>query len=170
MGATSVCPSPSGDGFFIGIPLCSLFILSGFILKHGEALNKKKGGDSMGIDFFAREVKQIQKRFNETCGRQTVCNLDLRYAAILSICRLGILSRAIRRTTATAQEQERINEFVKIRDALNTLFDLIEKQNNERRSYVHTRKDAHATRRGQQRHGNLPQLRHQVSCPCSQGG
>ncbi|MGM0381958.1 MAG: hypothetical protein ACQEQO_00475 [Thermodesulfobacteriota bacterium] len=68
----------------------------------------------MALNFFEREVKQIRKRFNQTVGRQIVCDLDVRRSAIFSICRLGILGREINRTNHKAKVRGPISEFVKI--------------------------------------------------------
>ena len=149
---------PIETGFLIVIPMCPLFSLRGLILRHFETPNKEKGGDFMAVNFFEREVKKIQKRFNETFGRQIVCNLDVRYSAILSICWLGILSRKINRAKDKEKAKDNISEFVKIRDVLNNVFNLIEKD-QERRGYVHRRKDSHDTDDGQRRGRSLPELR-----------
>jgi len=113
----------------------------------------------MAVNFFEREVKKIQKRFNETVGRLAVCNLDVRYSAIFSICWLGILSRKINRAKDKEKAKDNISEFVKIRDVLNNVFNLMEKQNKERRGYVHRRRDSHDTGDGQRRGRSLPELR-----------
>ncbi len=112
----------------------------------------------MAVNFFEREVKKVQKRFNETVGRLAVCNLDVRYSAIFSICWLGILSRKINRAKDKEKAKDNISEFVKIRDVLNNVFNLIEKD-QERRGYAHRRKDSHDTGNGQRRGRSLPELR-----------
>ena len=113
----------------------------------------------MAVNFFEREVKKVQKRFNETVGRLAVCNLDVRYSAIFSICWLGILGRKINKAKDKEKARDNISEFVKIRDVLNNVFNLMEKQNKERRGYVHRRKDSHDTGNGQRRDRSLPELR-----------
>ena len=152
-------PVSSGDGFLIVTPMCPLFGLRGLILRHFETPNKEKGGDFMAVNFFEREVKKIQKRFNETFGRQIVCNLDVRYSAIFSICWLGILSIKINKAKDKEKAKDTISEFVKIRDVLNKFFNLIEKQQQERRGYVQRRKDSHDTGNGQRGGRSLPELR-----------
>jgi len=112
----------------------------------------------MAVNFFEREVKKIQKRFNETVGSLTVCNLDVRYSAIFSICRLGILSRKISKAKDKEKARDTIHEFIRIRDVLNNVFNLIEKD-QERRGYAHRRKDSHDTGNGQRRGRSLPELR-----------
>ena len=111
----------------------------------------------MAVNFFEREVEKIQKRFNETFGRQIVCNLDVRYSAILSICWLGILNRKISKAKDEEKAKDTIHEFIRIRDVLNNVFNLIEKD-QERRGYAHRRKDSHDTGNGQRRGRSLPEL------------
>ena len=82
----------------------------------------------MAVNFFEREVIKIQKRFNETFGRQTVCNLDVRYSAILSICWLGVLGRRIKKAEEKEKVRDSIHEFVRIRDVLNDFFNLMERE------------------------------------------
>lgn len=82
----------------------------------------------MAVNFYEREVKRVQKQFNETFGRQTVCNLTVRYAAILSICRLGILGRKICEAKDKEKVKDSIRTFIRIRDVLNDCFKLMEKQ------------------------------------------
>jgi len=150
---------PIETGFLIVIPMCSLFGLRGLILRHFERQNKEKGGDFMAVNFFEREVKKVQKRFNETFGRQIVCNLDVRYSAILSICRLGILSRKINKAKDKEKARDTIHEFIRIRDVLNKFFNLMKKQQQERKDYVHRRKNSNNTDDGQRGGRSLPELR-----------
>ena len=87
----------------------------------------------MAVDFFEKEVRKVRQRFNQTFGRQTVCNLNARYSAILSICRLGILSNRISRAKAKEKVRDSTSEFIRIRDVLNNFFNRMEKQMKERR-------------------------------------
>ena len=82
----------------------------------------------MAVNFYEREVRRVQKRFNETFGRKTVCNLAVRYAAIFSICRLGILGRKIGEAKDKEKVKDSIHAFIRIRDVLNDYFKLMEKQ------------------------------------------
>ena len=120
----------------------------------------------MAVNFFEREVKKVQKRFNETVGRLAVCNLDVRYSAILSICWLGILSRKINRAKDKEKAKDNISEFVKIRNVLNNVFNLIEKD-QERRGYVHRRKDSNNKGNGRRRGRSLRELRQCLPCGAS---
>ena len=82
----------------------------------------------MAVDFFEKEVRKVRQRFNQTFGRQTVYNLNARYSAILSLCRLGILSRRISRAKNKEKVRDSIREFIRIRDVLNYFFDLMERE------------------------------------------
>ncbi len=94
----------------------------------------------MTVNFFEREVRKTRERFNQSFGNRVVCNIEARYSAILSICRLGILGNKI----AEGKEEESIQEFVRIRDVLNNFFNLMEKQRKGRR--CDTQKDSGTVR------------------------
>ena len=96
----------------------------------------------MAVNFFEREVKKVRQRFNQTFGRQIVCNLNARYSAILSICWLGILANRIREAEGKEKAKESIHEFTRIRDVLNNFFNQMEKHQKERRYRSHSRKDS----------------------------
>jgi hypothetical protein len=87
-----------------------------------ETQIKEKGGDPMAVNFFDREVKKLQKRFNNTFGTLVVCNLTLRYSAILAICWLGVLRRRIKETRDREKARDYIREFVEGRAVLNDFF------------------------------------------------
>ena len=118
----------------------------------------------MTVDFFEKEVIKARQRFNETFGRLTVCNLDARYSAILSICRLGILGRRISETKA----KDSIHTFIRIRDVLNHGFTLIEKE-RERRGYAVKGGNSNGKSNGRQRSGDLPELRQCLQDSIAQG-
>ena len=99
----------------------------------------------MAVNFFEREVKKVRQRFNQTFGRQIVCNLNARYSAILSICRLGILADRIKEAEGKEKAKESIQEFTRIRDVLNNFFNIMENQ-EERRCNAHSRKDSNNIR------------------------
>jgi hypothetical protein len=124
----------------------------------------------MAVNFFEREVKKVQERFNERFGMFTVCNLDVRYSAVFSICWLGILSRKISKAKDKEKAKDTIREFIRIRDVLNNFFTLMEKQQHERRGYVHRRKDLHDTGNEQRRGRSLPELRQYLQGCSSQRG
>ena len=98
----------------------------------------------MAVNFFEKEVKKVRQRFNQTFGRQIVCNLNARYSAILSICWLGILSNKIKEAEGKEKAKESIQEFTRIRDVLNNFFNIME--NQEERRCTHRRKDSNNIR------------------------
>ncbi len=79
----------------------------------------------MTARFFEKEVRKIQERFNQAFGDQVTFRIQARHAALLSICRLGILEKRIARIKD--KPREGIQEFIRIRDTLNNLFNLMEK-------------------------------------------
>jgi hypothetical protein len=93
----------------------------------------------MAIDFFERETRSAQRRFNETFGKLRVCDLKLRQAAIVSICLLGRIGENIKISKDENEKKERIRKFMRIRNALNDIFTKIETQQKERRNRVHDR-------------------------------
>ena len=113
----------------------------------------------MAVNFFEREVKKVRQRFNQTFGRQIVCNLNARYSAILSICWLGILANRINEAEHKEKAKESIHEFTRIRDVLNNFFNLMEKQEKERRSYANRKKNSNGKNDRRRRSGSLPELR-----------
>jgi hypothetical protein len=95
-------------------------------LRPFDTHNKEKGGDYMHVDFFNKELNKLQKRFNDTFGTLVVCNLTLRYSAILALCWLGVLRRRIKENENRDKARNYIREFVKGRTALNELFSSME--------------------------------------------
>ncbi len=90
----------------------------------------------MKIDFFEKEVKKAQERFNQFFGTQTVCNIEERHAAIMAICWLSVLNKRIKEN---AENAELVREFIKYRNKLNKYFN----QKERRKTYVeHTNKKA----------------------------
>ena len=88
------------------------------------------------IDFFEKEVKRLQERFNGTFGQEPTVNMRARHLAILAICRAGILARSVRQTSDEKRIGEIAREFCNVRETLNMCFDLIEPQ-PERRGHEH---------------------------------
>ena len=87
----------------------------------------------MPIYFFQSEFKKIQKRFNETFGRETVCDIKLRQSVILAICWMGVLKRKIHQAPDKDLVREEIQKFMKAKKILHNLFDQFEKENQGRR-------------------------------------
>ena len=89
------------------------------------------------IDFFEKEVKRLQERFNATIGQERTMNMRARYLAILAICRSDILARSVRETSDEKRIGEMTREFCNVREGLNRFFDLVESQ-PERRGHGQT--------------------------------
>lgn len=87
----------------------------------------------MPIDFFQSEVKKAQKRFNETFGRELVCDIKLRQSVILAICFMGNAGKKIKAAKNKDQVRTQIKKFMKTKKILHNLFDQFEKENQERR-------------------------------------
>jgi len=90
----------------------------------------------MTIDFFEKELKKVQRRFNETFGIQEVCDLKLRQSVILAICFLGRACYTIKKAEKKEDVRDDIKTFMKNRSVLNDLFNRCEQQQKERMSYV----------------------------------
>jgi hypothetical protein len=86
------------------------------------------------IDFFEKEVKRLQERFNATFGQEKTVNMTARYLTILAICQAGILARSVRGTSDEKRIGEMTREFCSAREILNGLFDHFEPQ-TERSEY-----------------------------------
>jgi hypothetical protein len=84
------------------------------------------------IDFFEKEVKGLQERFNATIGQERTTSMRARYLAILAVCRAGIIARSVRETSDEKRIGEMTREFCNIREVLNKFFDLSEAQQERR--------------------------------------
>ena len=89
----------------------------------------------MKIDFFEKELITVRERFNQTFGKQTVCNLETRYRVIISILHMGILSDKINKAGDKSLVRDDIRLFIRIRNTLMTIFKNTEKYWHERRHY-----------------------------------
>ena len=87
----------------------------------------------MKVDFFENELITVRKRFNQTFGKQIVCNLETRCRVILWIIRMGSLHRKINKVACTKDVRGEIQMFVKTKNALNTIFSEAERCWGERR-------------------------------------
>jgi len=90
----------------------------------------------MAIDFFQKELKKTQERFNQTFGLLCLCDLRMRQAAILSICFLGNLERKIKGAVNKDKVREEIKKFMRIRNVLNSAFDQIENHIKRKGDYA----------------------------------
>ena len=83
--------------------------------------------------FVEKEINKIQERFNQTFGRQKVCDIRRRQTVLLSICWLCILGRRIIETKDRNPATHIIQKFVRARNVLNNFFREYEKQLKARR-------------------------------------
>jgi hypothetical protein len=97
--------------------------------------NKQKGGDFMPVDFFEKEFTMVCERFNQTFGKQTVCNLKTRYRVIIAIIHMGMLNKKIGKTRDKYEVRDDIRMFIRVRNTLMTIFTNAEKVWQERRCY-----------------------------------
>jgi len=120
-----------------------------------SAIGFEKGGDDVAIDFFEKEVKNVQQRFNETFGVMTVCDLRLRQTAILAIIRLCSLGEKIM-SSSKDKVRDEIKKFVRVKSVLGNLFDQIDKHHKERRMYAGIYSDDQCN--GRRHCGSMPEL------------
>lgn len=92
----------------------------------------------MSIDFFKAEVKKAQDRFNQTFGKETVCDLKLRQTVILAICFLSNEARKISNAANEDEVRAQIKKFMRTKTTLNKLFVQFELESQERSEYART--------------------------------
>ena len=88
----------------------------------------------MAIEFFDKEVRKVQQKFNVIFGRQTIVDLKARHSTVLSICFLGMLGNNI--TTGQQKDRDDVREFMRIRKVLNNFLIFAEGQQEKRRDHV----------------------------------
>ena len=117
----------------------------------------------MPIDFFEKEVMKARKKFNQTFGKRTVCDLRLRQSAILAIVFLGRLGNRIMDANNKDDVKAEIQKYMKTKEILSNLFTKIEEHQKERRNNVNrnieTGRNADGRGTGKRRRRNLPELR-----------
>ena len=89
----------------------------------------------MPVDFFEKEFAMVCERFNQTFGKQTVCNLKTRYRVIIAIIQMGMLNKKIGKTKDKYEVRDDIIMFNRVRDTLMTIFSNAERVWQERRCY-----------------------------------
>ena len=89
------------------------------------------------IDVPEKETERLQARFNKNFGDHAICNIRLRYPAIMAICRAGLLCRSIKVNPDEKQVSEMTREFFHIRDVLNRFFDFIESEKSQEGAKIH---------------------------------
>jgi len=82
-------------------------------------------------DYFDKELKKAQQKFNQTFGMLTVCDLQLRQSAILAIVFLGRVGNRITKTKNDNDRRCEIRKFMQTRHNLNSIFDKVEHQQKE---------------------------------------
>ena len=102
----------------------------------------------MKQNFFNLELRYIQERFNQTFGRQTVCDLEFRCQVILAIVSMGMISKQIINTENKDKVREEIQLFLRTRKVLNNIFNRAENCWEERGRHD---KSNQGNRRGYQR-------------------
>ena len=88
-----------------------------------------KGGLFMPINFFQKEVKKVQDRFNDTFGETQVVNLSARFNVIFSIIHLGLIAKEINKQSIKQngkKDIEKVREFMRTKEILNNAFDNFE--------------------------------------------
>lgn len=89
----------------------------------------------MKVNFFEKELTRVRERFNQTFGKQTVCNLQARAQVIIAIIQMGMLNHQIMKAKDKSAVRDDIRMFIKIKNTLATIFNNAEKFWEERRSY-----------------------------------
>ena len=93
----------------------------------------------MAIDFFQKEVRKVEQRFNETFGATQIVNLSARFNVIFAIINLGLIAKEINKQSIKQngkKDIEKVKEFMRTKEILNNAFDNFEnekKQNKPRK-------------------------------------
>ena len=89
----------------------------------------------MKVNFFEKELIKVRERFNQTFGKQFVCDLQTRAQVIIAIIHMGLLGNKIMKVKDKEMVRDDIRIFIRKRNALTTLFNDAEKYWEERRRY-----------------------------------
>ena len=89
----------------------------------------------MKVNFFEKELTRVRERFNQTFGKQTVCDLQTRARVIIAIIHMGMLNNKILKAKDKSMVRGDIRMFIRIKNTLATIFNNAEKYWEERRSY-----------------------------------
>jgi formamidopyrimidine-DNA glycosylase len=102
----------------------------------------------MKVNFFEKELTRIWERFNQTFGKQIVCDLQVRAQVIIAIIHLGMLGNKIMKAKDKEMVRGDIRMFIRIKNTLTTIFNNAEKIWQERRRYDKgTQRDRRANKR-----------------------
>jgi hypothetical protein len=88
---------------------------------------------SFQVNLVEREVKKFQQKFNQLFGERIVCNLQIRYSLILSICWLGVLGKRIMESKDKEKSRDLMKEFIKVKGSLRRFFDKVESSYGDER-------------------------------------
>ena len=102
----------------------------------------------MKVDFFKKELDKVQDRFNQTFGIMPLCDLKLRQSVIFTICHMGCLAKEMAETKSRDHPHNKIARFMQGRNALNRIFDQLEKHLRQRREHNGHNGPAKETERG----------------------
>jgi hypothetical protein len=89
----------------------------------------------MKVNFFEKELIKVRERFNQTFGKQTVCDLKTRAQVIIAIIHMGMLNNKIMKAKDKSMVRDDIRKFIRIKNTLTTIFNNAEKFWEERRNY-----------------------------------
>ena len=89
----------------------------------------------MPVDFFEKEFATVCERYNQTFGKQSVCNLRTRYQVIFAIIHMGTLKKKIGKTGDKSMVRDDIRMFIRVKNTLMTIFSNAEQFWQERRCY-----------------------------------
>jgi len=104
----------------------------------------------MPIDFFDKEIKSAQDRFNQTFGKMIVCNIKTRQLVMLTILQMARLGKRIMIAKSKDDVRDDIQKFMSRKTTLSSIFELAE---TERRNYANTREAGRCTNNGKRIHG-----------------
>ena len=82
----------------------------------------------MNQTFFEKETRKAQRRFNQTFGQLSLCDVRLRQAAMVGVCLLGRSQKRIANASCQSDLQTERAKFMRIQKALEGVFARIEEQ------------------------------------------
>ena len=115
----------------------------------------------MKVNFFEKELTRVRERFNQTFGKQTVCNLQTRAQVIIAIIHMGMLNNKIMKAKDKSKVRDDIRMFIRIKNTLTIIFNNAEKFWEERRRYEkknRTGKRANASCNDGRQGRNMPEV------------
>ena len=88
----------------------------------------------MPVSFFTSELQKARDRFNAIYGETRVCDLRMRQSLIAAICWMGVLEKRIARSGSKTADRTEIQRFVRLKNSVNSIFNRIETESDERRT------------------------------------